>query len=183
MNSQNDRSRANRRTRRMAFVFGGAVAGVVLDAGRGVPLAPPGVLVATAVTAMAGAMLGSWAFELNEKRTRGTLIGAIIGISLGSILLPLLDEGHAPSFVQLVINGVWGVLWGATIGTATRGAIRGAGVGAIGATIIMVVISLVQASNVLTALATGLMIGLVFGSLMGALFELANSSNVLKPKV
>ena len=183
MNSQNDRSSANRRTRRMAFVFGGAAAGIVLNASRGVPLAPPGVLVATAVAGMAGAMLGSWAFELNEKRTRGTLIGAMIGIILGSILLPLLDEGRDSSYARIIINAAWGALWGATIGTATRGAIRGAGVGAIGATIIMVGISLVQASNILTALATGLMIGLAFGSLMGALFELANSSNTLKPKL
>ena len=66
MNSRRDQSSANRRTRRMAFVFGGAVAGIVLNASRGVLLTPPGVLVATAVAAMAGAMLGSWAFELSE---------------------------------------------------------------------------------------------------------------------
>ena len=102
---------------------------------------------------------------------------------LGSILLPLLDEGRDSSYARIIINAAWGALWGATIGTATRGAIRGAGVGAIGATIIMVFVSLVGTFNILTAWAAGLMIGLVFGSLLGALFELTNSSNVLKPKV
>ncbi|HSD82979.1 MAG TPA: hypothetical protein VLG46_03930 [Anaerolineae bacterium] len=128
--------------------------------------------------------------QLLPKRTRGTLLGAVIGVVLAlvtSVVFPYESTGPYSGIAAIGRKIVAGAAGGALVGTAPRGALIGAGIGAIVSLILlgvyMMLVSLTSGYqyNFVLLFIIAAFLGSVVGIVPGAYLELNKRGRATTP--
>lgn len=128
--------------------------------------------------------------QIMPKRTRGTLVGAVIGVVLALLTSATFSYGSSGPYSGIAAIGkniVAGVAAGALIGTAPRGALIGSGTGATVASILLglyvMLVSLKSSYqyNFVLLFLTVAFLGALVGTVPGAYLELAKRSRMSNP--